>query len=377
MARSTWRVARLAGVDVRIDPSWILILFLIVSSFDARIVAAFPGTEPASGLLLALAGAIVFFGSVLVHELAHALVGRRRGYQVTGITLFVFGGATHAKVADRRPGDELLVSVVGPLTSGLVGAGLLLLASWLGGPDRGAPVWLLAWLGTINLFLAAFNLLPGLPLDGGRVLRSLVWARTGNPVLATRVASRAGVLLGYVLIALGLASLVTTGDLGGLWSVAIGWFLADAARREGATSRWRRRLRGVPAAALMEPDPPRVRGDVDVASAIADPSLWRRRDTAVVEEPAAGDSVGVVTLRRLTAVRPEHRSATPVADVMDPFSRHPPVDVHSDVGRMLDGLLSERDGTVTVADGGRVVGVIRQADVGRWLQRQHARGAAP
>jgi len=237
MTSGDWRVARIAGIDVRIGASWVLILFLIVSAFNDRVLTAFPGTGAVTALLLATAGAVVFFGCILVHELAHALVGRRRGYEVTGITLFVFGGVTHAKVRDQRPRDEFLVSVVGPVTSALVGAGLLAAAAGLGGRSTGPAVWLLSWLGSINLFLAVFNLLPGLPLDGGRVLRSLVWAWTRDRTLATRVAGRAGVLIGSLLIAYGLVRLSTAGDLGGLWSAAIGWFLLAAARGAASAGR--------------------------------------------------------------------------------------------------------------------------------------------
>lgn len=237
MTGGDWRVARIAGIDVRIGASWVLILFLIVSAFNDRVVTAFPGTGAVPALGLAAAGAVVFFGCILVHELAHALVGRLRGYEVTGITLFVFGGVTHARVRDQRPRDEFLVSVVGPFTSALVGAALLAAAAGLGGPSAGPAVWLVSWLGSINLFLAVFNLLPGLPLDGGRVLRSLVWAWTRDRTLATRVAGRAGVLIGSLLIAYGLVRLTTGGDLGGLWSAAIGWFLLSAARGAASAGR--------------------------------------------------------------------------------------------------------------------------------------------
>jgi Zn-dependent protease len=158
---------------------------------------------------------------------------------VHGITLFLFGGATHAKVDSRRPQDELVVSLVGPLTS-LVLGGLLLLLAWpLGWPDN--PIgWGFGYLGAVNIVLAAFNMLPGFPLDGGRVLRALVWRSTGSLVRATRVASIAGQAVGYLIIALGLFFL-TQEDIGrAIWLAAIGWFLVQAARESTQELRARR-----------------------------------------------------------------------------------------------------------------------------------------
>lgn len=228
MFGTSWRLGRILGVEVRIDTSWVIVAALVIYSMYIQFRLFEDLTSFPAGVLAVIFG-LLFFTSVLAHEMAHAVVARRRGIEVHGITLFLFGGATHAKVDSRRPQDELVVSLVGPLTS-LVLGGLLLLLAWpLGWPDN--PIgWGFGYLGAVNIVLAVFNMLPGFPLDGGRVLRALVWGSTGSLVRATRVASIAGQIVGYLIMALGLFFL-TQEDVGrAIWLAAIGWFLVQAAR---------------------------------------------------------------------------------------------------------------------------------------------------
>ncbi|MDQ3990978.1 MAG: site-2 protease family protein [Actinomycetota bacterium] len=254
MFGKSWRLGRIAGVEIRIDRSWILVAALVTYFLYLELSVGAPELGTALAGALAVGAAAVFFGSVLTHEMAHALVARARGIRVHGITLFLFGGATHARVESRGPWDEFVVSVVGPVTSlGLAGA-----LWWLGTVTEDvllAPApELLRYLGFVNVILAVFNLLPGFPLDGGRVLRSAVWRVTGSIHTATRVATLGGMAVGYLLVAAGLVLMIRENAVGSLWFVFIGWFLAQAARRSRLDLEARRRLEEAEAKDLMSAD---------------------------------------------------------------------------------------------------------------------------
>ena len=186
--------------------------------------------EAAVPRVVAILAAVLFFGSVLVHELAHALVSRARGIRVQDITLFLFGGATRARVESRGPRDEFLIAAVGPLTSGLVAGLFWIVDVFARGALPGSLIGMFGYLAWVNLLLAAFNLIPGFPLDGGRLLRSLVWRATGSFRQATRIASLAGQAVGWLLVAGGVAFLLAGNLAGGIWFAFIGWFLVQAAR---------------------------------------------------------------------------------------------------------------------------------------------------
>jgi Zn-dependent protease len=226
-------VARIAGVDVRVDNSWFLIAALVTWSFWTRF----------DSVVMAVVAAALFFASLLAHELAHALEARHRGIGVRFITLYLVGGATETESEATRPGDEFAVTAVGPWTSLVLGCAFGLVAFGADRIGRGASAVgevaaLLAW---VNLLLGFFNLLPGAPLDGGRILDSVVWRVTGDRARARRISTSAGRLLGYALIALGLAFtlFVSDGVFDGVWLAFIGWILARAATAEGNRARAR------------------------------------------------------------------------------------------------------------------------------------------
>jgi Zn-dependent protease len=196
MFAQSWRLGRIAGIEIRVDPSWTLIAILVAYSLFLQFTLVYPSLSDAGGIALAVGATALFFGSVLAHEMTHALVAGLVGIPVRDITLFFFGGATHADVESHGPRDEFVVSIVGPLSS-IALAGLFWWASILGRGVLPHPVeGAIRYLGSINLLLAVFNFLPGFPLDGGRVLRSVVWGATGNLRRATRVATLAGEVIG-------------------------------------------------------------------------------------------------------------------------------------------------------------------------------------
>jgi Zn-dependent protease len=229
-------IFRVGGVDIRLDNSWLviaaLVTFLFWDTFNQRRGAA-------AAVVMAVAATLLFFGSVLGHEVAHALEARHRGIEVRSITLYLFGGATETASEARRPGDEFAVTAVGPWTSLVLGCGFGLIAFGAGRANLAAVGQVAALLAWSNLLLGFFNLLPGAPLDGGRILDSIVWRVTGDHDRARRVATSAGRLLGYALVLLGFleALVVSGGFISGLWLAFIGWFLAQAAAAEARAPR--------------------------------------------------------------------------------------------------------------------------------------------
>jgi len=248
---TSWRVARIAGIDVRVDSSWVVIALLITYSMYLRFSILYKDLSTGAAVGIAILAAVLFFGSVLVHELAHALVSRARGIRVQDITLFLFGGATRARVESRGPGDEFLIAAVGPLTSGLVAALFWAVDVFARGALPGSLIGMFGYLAWVNLLLAGFNLVPGFPLDGGRLLRSLVWRATGSFRRATRIASLAGQAVGWLLVAGGVAFLLAGNLAGGIWFAFIGWFLVQAARASYTELQVRQLLRGVQAQHVM------------------------------------------------------------------------------------------------------------------------------
>src|ERR671915_199380 len=217
MFGASWRVGRIAGIEGRIDSPWGGIALLITYSMYVQVSQVYEDTSTGAAVALAILSAVLFFGSVLVHELAHALVAQARGIRVQDITLFLFGGATRARVESRGPGDEFLIAVVGPVTSGLL-AGLFGIVAGLGRDLLSTPLaGTLGYLAWTNLLLAAFNLVPGFPLDGGRLLRSALWKATGSLLRATRIASIGGQIVGWGLIGGGALSLIYGVLSSGIW----------------------------------------------------------------------------------------------------------------------------------------------------------------
>ena len=367
-----WRIARIRGIDIELDPSLALIFALVAYTLGAQQLAAWHPDWPATTRwLTALAAAVSFFGSLLGHELSHAVVAQRYGIRVPRIRLFLFGGQAEIEREPPHPRAEFLMAIAGPAFSLALGVGCLALAS--SHLDAGATTLLandpakafatlgvlptiLFWLGSVNIVLAIFNMVPGFPLDGGRVLRALVWWLSGNRALATRWASGAGRVFGFALMALGAWTVLARQDIGGMWYVLMGWFLSHLAAQSG-------RQEGVHAA--LE----RVRVDdvmrthfetVDAAM-----PLQRFVDDVLMRSAQPlwpvlhhGGIVGTVGLEQLAGADAATRQAGTVADVMTPLPEVPKVDA----GAPAEGLLALQGATALVLDGTRVIGMAGAVD---------------
>jgi len=367
MFGTAWRVARIAGIEVRVDSSWVVIALLITYSMYLRLSVLYPELEGGGAVGLAVLSAVLFFGSVLVHELAHALVAQARGIRVQDITLFLFGGATRARVESRGPGDEFLIALVGPLTSGLL-AGLFGIVAGLGSDLLSrALAGTFGYLAWTNLLLAGFNLVPGFPLDGGRLLRSAIWKATGSLARATRVASVSGQGVGWLLVAGGVASLLA-GDLaGGIWFAFIGWFLVQAARSSYQELQLQQLLRGVEAEDVMAADLVRIPPELSLQEAVDD--YFMRYDHGAFPVEEQGRTIGLLTLRGVRRVPREQWPTRRVRDHMVPLGDQVVVTPDARMDGVLGKLQDGDTGRVLVAQDGEVVGIITPSDLTRWLRR--------
>jgi len=370
MFGASWRVGRIAGIEIRVDSSWVVIALLITYSMYLRTSVLYPELSGGGAVGLGIGATVLFFGSVLVHELAHALVAQARGIRVQDITLFLFGGATRARVESRGPGDEFLIAVVGPLTSGLL-AGLFGIVAGLGRDVLSRPLaGTFGYLAWTNLLLAGFNLVPGFPLDGGRLLRAALWRATGSLARATRVASMAGQGVGWLLVAAGVAWLLA-GDLaGGIWFAFIGWFLVQAARSSYQDLQLRQLLRGVEAEAVMASDLVRIPPELSLQEAVDD--YFMRYDHGGFPVEEGGRTIGLLTLRGVRRVPREQWPTRRVRDHMVPLNDQvvvaPEARMDGVVGKLQDGQANR----VLVVEDGEVVGIITPSDLTRWLRRWQA-----
>ncbi|MGZ4136906.1 MAG: site-2 protease family protein [Actinomycetota bacterium] len=365
----SWRLGRIAGIEVRVDSSWAVIAFLIGYSFYLQFSMTYPRESLAADAGLAALATLLFFGSVLTHELAHSLMSRARGIRVQDITLFLFGGATRARVESKGPTDEFIVTVVGPLTS-LVLAGVFFLVAVLGRGVLSRPVaGAFAYLASVNLVLAAFNLLPGFPLDGGRVLRSVVWKVTGNLRKATRVAATAGQAFGWLLVAVGVV-FVLAGALQGLWLAAVGWFLMQSARASYMDVQIRGVLERADAEDVMARDLVRIPADVTIGQAVRD--YFMRYDHSAFPVEREGRTIGLLTLRAVRRVPQEEWEHRRVSDVMEPLRDEITVAPDTPMDRVMNALTDDGAGRALVVRDGEVVGIITPQDVARWLQWSQA-----
>ena len=366
MFGNSWRVGRIAGIEIRIDTSWALIALLITYSFYLRFSLTYRQLSPGSWAALAILSAVLFFGSVLIHELAHALMARARKIRVQDITLHLFGGATRAKVESRGPGDEFVIAAVGPLTSlGL--AAIFWVVALVGGAGPNHPIpGIFGYLAWVNFILAVFNLVPGFPLDGGRLLRSALWRATGSLRRATRIASIGGQAVGWALIGAGVLSLIWGVLSSGIWLAMIGWFLVQAARTSYQELQVRLLLERAEAEDVMAENLVRIPSDLTLREAVD--TFFMRHDHGAFPVEEAGRDVGLLTLRAVKRVPSDEWQTRSVRDSMASLHEQLTVSPDTPMDRVVTKL-EDGPGRVLVVRGGDVVGMITPWDVARWLQR--------
>jgi Zn-dependent protease/CBS domain-containing protein len=370
----SFRLGSIFGFEIRIDLSWFIIFFLILWTLTASVFPDnYPGLAQGTYIAMGVAGTLLFFASLLAHELSHSIVARGKGIPVEGITLFVFGGMSRTRMEAETPGDEFQIAGVGPLVS-LVLAGLFGLLWWIG-TNAGWPVpvnAVTAYLALINLFLAIFNLLPGFPLDGGRLFRSIVWKVTNNLTKATRIASWGGKFLGYLLIGLGIFQIFGANILGGFWLILIGWFLNNAAELSYQEQLIRTGLEGVRAREVMTPNPETVPSDLILQQLVDEYFLHRRYQAFPVTENH--QLVGIITLNQVKDVPRDEWNRQTVKDTMTPVEKGAVVRPEEQMSQVLQKMQESGARRVLVARNGQLQGIITANDVANWLRRKRDLG---
>lgn len=387
-----WRLGRLWGVEIRLDWGLLVVFWLLTFNLGAGVLPQWhPDWRPALTWTVAIVASVLFFASILAHELSHAIVGRAQGIRVDSITLFIFGGVANLESEPASPRAELLMAVVGPATSIALGVIFVLLGvAWTPAVllPRGAEAsqivraagpgaTLLLWLGPINVILGLFNLVPAFPLDGGRVLRALLWAATRSLRTATLWASRLGQAFAWLLILSGIAMifgarlpLLGGGIVQGLWLTFIGWFLNGAAVMSWERLVVRDSLANVPVSRVMRPEVTSVDPAITIETLVGRYVLGTdQRAFPVIE---GEELVGIVTLSDVRRVPQEAWPTTTVRQIMTAADDLSIVRPGEGTAEALQKLAQRDVDQVPVVEGGRLVGILRRRDIMKWLELQTA-----
>jgi Zn-dependent protease len=359
------RIAHIRGVDVRVHWSWFVIFALVVWTLSASVFPeAQPGLSSGEYAAMAVTAALIFFGSLLLHELGHVAQAQRDGMQIDGITLWLIGGVAQFRGMFPNANAERRIALAGPAVSALLG---LIFVGVGQITALGEEVTLVAgWLGYVNLALAVFNMLPAPPLDGGRVLHAILWQRSGDLAHATRVAGRAGGVIGSVLIGLGFALIVVLGNLGGAWLALLGWFVLTAARAEARSVLIRQALQGLRTRDLMTPDPVTVSATTCLAEFV-DAVAGRSRFTGypVLDH---GAPVGLLLFRDVVSVPRERWGTYRASQQMIPVDTLGTVTSNTPATRAFEALVASPANRVLVIDGGRLTGLLSISDAIRTVE---------
>jgi Zn-dependent protease/predicted transcriptional regulator len=368
--RSQIRLGRIAGIEIGLHFSWFIIAVLITFSLVGHFHEVTPDWQKTVVWSAAVITALLFFAALLLHELAHSVIAKAKGLRVRAITLFALGGVSQIESEARDASSEFWIAVAGPLTSIVIGfffLGLARLAGWQSGVEPATPVpAVLLWLGYINLALAGFNMIPGYPLDGGRVLRAVIWRVTGNQSRSTRVASRVGEAVAILFILLGLYRFFLGANFGGLWSAFIGWFLLDAARSSQMQVELTTELRNRRVSDLMERDCATVEGHISLQEFVEEHLLRTGRRCFVVLQN--NRVAGLVTPAEVKKVSREEWSRTSLQSIMRPFGDVRAVSPDTPALEALEMMTREDINQLPVISDGRLEGVFSRANVLRFLQ---------
>jgi Zn-dependent protease len=360
----TIRLGTVAGVRVGLHWSVLGIVVLLLVFFAGGLPAQFPDHSPAAYILAALVATALFVLSLLAHEIGHAVVAVRNGIEVDGITLWLLGGVARLRGEATNPGMDFRIAAVGPAISLVVGAAFTV-ASWvLSGTQAPELVTgVVSYLGAINILLAAFNLIPAAPLDGGRILRAALWAWRGDQAQAQIWSARAGRVFGFLLVALGVFG-VFAGTGGGLWWVLIGLFIITMASVEENYARTSAILGGLRARDIMTPNPDTADPGHTVNDFVRN-ILMTRRHSAFPLVLSNGEVAGIVTLNRIRALPPDRHASTTIGQIACPTNEVPIARPDELVSELLVRLGGCVDGRALVMDGDRLVGIISPTDISR------------
>mgnify|MGYP001488422948 CR=1 FL=1 len=357
----------LLGVSIRLDASWILLALLIAWSLAAGVFPdLYRGLPQSTYWGMAAASVVGIAASIILHELGHTLVARAFGLPIKSITLFVFGGVAEMEGEPKAPRAELFMALAGPLVSVALGFGFSLLANFLEGSAPTEYHAVLHYLGTLNFTLAAFNMAPAFPLDGGRVLRALIWLVTGDSLKATRIAARSGEVIAVLLMGLGAFSTLTMGLVHGLWWIVLGWFILSMASAHRKEAEARQLLSGMRVGDLMTPDPVSAAADMSVGDFVE--SVLARFPHDLIPVVADGRVIGAAGFQEAKRTPRQNWPSTALATIVTPITDIPTADSGLEIETALDRMQKARASRLIVLDQGRLVGILTLKDLANHLR---------
>ena len=365
------KLGQIRGIKIGLHFSWIFIALLIALSLLAHFGVTNPQWSRNTVLLVSIVAAVLFFATIVAHELSHALVAQSCGLTVNSITLFAFGGVAQIEKDAADAKTEFWMAIVGPITSLIIGLVCLAITWALGwSPDLMSPqpplIAMLMWLGLINIALAVFNMVPGYPLDGGRVLRAIIWWASGNVVKATRIASRIGQLIALGFIVIGIYRFFQGAGFSALWLSFIGWFLLDAASANQAQVEMGEMLKGKRVGDLMDPDCDVLTGRENIQTFVDQYLLRTGHRCFVVEEQSR--IVGLITPHEIKSIPPAQWSYTTVDQVMRPLEELRTATGNTPAIEALEVMGREDVNQLPVVNNGQLVGMISRSNILSFLQ---------
>jgi Zn-dependent protease len=359
------RLFSLLGFRISIDLSWFFLAFYLVLSLSTRYFpAVLPHLEANAYLVLGIIGALGLFTSIVLHELAHAVVARGFGLPISGITLFIFGGVAELKQEPKTPRSEFWVAIAGPIASIVIASACFVLTSVAG---QFSPVLaaLLSFLALFNTMLALFNLAPAFPLDGGRILRSIIWWRTGNLRRATRIAATFGSVLGVILMIWGVAQILSGSTASGTWQLLIGLFLTIAASQARTQTETSESLKGAAVADLMDRTPLTAPPEITIGALVNDYIYRLNRKFVIISED--GQAFGYVGPEQIKKVPQSQWQDTFVRTIIAPFTHNTAVAPTSTAIDALRKLRTNGIGHLAVLEGSRLLGTVSEANFANYL----------
>ncbi|MGD1119678.1 MAG: site-2 protease family protein [Dehalococcoidales bacterium] len=368
--KASFKLFRIAGIDIGIHYTWIFIVVFFSWTLAQAYFPAYYHWSTAAYWITGIIASLLIFVCVLLHELAHSLVANARGIPVHSITLFILGGVSNMEEEPQKPASEFVMAIVGPGTSLLLAAIFWGLTRIPG--DKTVPVRaLIAYMAYINLYLGAFNLLPGFPLDGGRVLRSILWGSTGSLSKATDIAGRVGQFFGWAFIGVGIYFMIWVSFFSGLWIAFIGWFLnsaADASRKEITL---RERLSHFKVKDLINPNIETIKPETTVSDMVM--NVFRRQPGRAVPVCRDNKLSGIVTITDVKKVPQDKWSDTPVSQIMtsSPLYTVVPED---NLNTAMQFIAQHDVNQVLIKENDKCAGILSRADIIRFIQMSHELG---
>ncbi len=367
-----FRAGRLLGFRIRIDYSWFVVLVLVTWTFASwQFPVDLPGRSRAAYLAMGFSGALLLFLSVLLHELAHSVVARSRGIDVAGITLFIFGGVAEMRREPERALDEFLLTIVGPLSSLALAGVFTILARSFGNFGLAPAAVVAGTLAMLNLVLAIFNMVPAFPLDGGRVLRAVLWRITGDPIRATRWATWVGRGFGWLLIAYGFFLFVSGVQFAGIWGIFLGWFLAGAATSAAQQNELKSVLEDVVVGDVLQEPAVFVPGELSAEELV---ERYFLRYAATAFPVVRGRSiVGIVAVEDVSGLSLDERASKPLYDLIVPIERVPAVESSRPLVELVLATRTGNHDRMMVVRHGEVLGALTAQDIEAWVSGRAGR----